>query len=320
MNNYYTHLKSDIPCTIYANGEYIGVCEKRKSIDLLASTNNIYFNVSPVGNYYPYTIHIQNEYKCIDTTNSSIVVPFINNHFDIYLKNIKIYENISTTTLLHTTFNKSTITILNGTSSMLNIYDNGIIVYSDNLKLLSKATASSRNGNIIIKGYSESSDEYYLLILNSNYTVIYSGYFDNLEENNNKLVGFTNVCDMAKHAHICEIDISNIEHIEDYYMSKDSVDLCNIPELVPNAFLEAIKVQNFSLCKKYLSNTLSKASNSHFKTFFGEIQSIYYNQYNNSSPINYTVYNGEYKSYSFRVENNEIVDIEEYELYSASKV
>lgn len=310
MNTYFAHLKSDIPCTIYANGEYVGVCQKHNSLDLKIDTKDVYFNVSHIGNYYPYTIHIFNNNKCIDTTNNCLIVPYYNNNYDIYLKNIKIYENLPTTTLLNQTIGKTTITILNGILSSITIYDNSSIVYSENVKLLDKANVNVINGNIILKAYT-TTNEYYLLILNSDYELIYNGYFDNLDENNNLFTGFTNLYDIAKHGHVCEINLDDLSNINDYYVVKDGGKRCNCQELIPQAFLEALKVKNFSLAKSYLNSTLANASNSHFEAFFGPIQAIYYNCYNNSSPINYTVYNGEYKFYNFTVKNQKIIDIEE---------
>lgn len=310
MNPYYAHLKSEIACTVYANGEYLGVCKKREPLDLRVSTNDVFFNISPIGNYYPYTIHISNTKKCVDTTNNCLIVPYYNNNYDIFLKHIKIYENTPTTTLLNTTIGKITITILNGINSSIAIYENGSIMYSDNISLLSKVTANIVQGNIIVKGFT-TTEEYYLMILNSNYELIYSGYFDNLEENDKILTGFSNIYDLAKHGHVCEIDLNNTSNINDFYVVKENLKLCDTCELIPEAFLQALKLNNFSLAKQYLSDNLSKASNSHFKTYFGDIQSIYYNQYNNSFPINYTLYNGEYKSYNFNIVNNKINDIEE---------
>lgn len=310
MNPYLAHLKSDVPCTVYANGEYLGVCEKRKSLDLEINAKDVYFNVSPIGNYYPYTIHIFNNNKCVDTTNNCLIVPYYNNNYDIYFKHIKVYENTPTTTLLNTKLGNLTVTILNGINSLISIYDNGNIVYSDVIKLLSKVNANVINGNLVVKGYT-TKDEYYLLVLNNNYELVYNGYFDNLEENNKILTGFTNIYDLAKHGHICEIDLNDLENLKDYYIVKEDVMLCKENQLIPKAFLEALKVQNYSLAKKYLNDTLSKASNLHFKTYFGDIQAIYYNAYNNSNPINYTVYNGEYKFYNFNVVDNKICDIEE---------
>lgn len=309
MNQYFAHIHSHIPVSISANGEYLNIVEKRKPLDLLVTKKDLYLSVSPLGNYYPYTIHISNNYKCVDTTNNCIIVPYYNNHYDIYLKHNKIYEMTANSIVLNTTFGKTNIAILNGTNSLVSIYDNGNLVYSDIVRQLSTATAISQGDHIIIKGYTIN-DEYYLLILNSNYETIFSGYFDNMEEHEHKIVGISNTYDIAKHCHICEISLSNME-LKDYYIVKENIDICTTDELIPRAFLEAIKVSNYTLAKKYLGDTLVRASNSHFKTYFGDIQSIYYNSYNNSSPVNYTVYSGDYKSYSFELQNGKIIDIEE---------
>ena len=135
--------------------------------------------------------------------------------------------------------------------------------------------------------------------------------FDNIEENNNIFTGFSNIYDMAKHGHICEINLQNIKDVKDYYVVKENLKLCSTAELIPQAFLEALKVKNFTLAKSYLASPLNNASNNHFAAYFGPIQAIYYNCYNNSNPINYTVYNGEYKFYNFRIKDNKICDIED---------
>lgn len=252
MNKFYTHLKSEIPTTIYANGEYVGVCNKLNSLDLEINTNNVYFNVWPVGNYYPYTIHIFNNNKCIDTTNNTLIVPYYNNNFDIYLKHIKIYENTPTSTLLNKTVGNFSVSILNGIQSLINVYINNSLAFSSNIKLLYKANVYTSFNNLIIKGLTNT-DEYYVLILDELGEVLYSDYFDNIEENNNTLTGFNNIYDMAKHGHICEINLQNTKDIKDYYIVKENLKLCHIPELIPQAFLEALKVKNFSLAKSYLA-------------------------------------------------------------------
>lgn len=310
MSKYFAHLKSEVETLIYANGTYLGVASKRNSIDMEVDTNNVYLNVSPVGNYLPYTVHIFSHNNMVDISNNCLIVPFYNNNYDIYLKSIKIQENIQTKTLFNQSIGKCTIVILNGTSSSINIYENGNIVYSDNLKLLNKAQASIVNNNLVVKGYT-TTNEYYLLILNNEYELIFNGYFDNLDENENTFIGFTNIFDIAKHGHICEIDLNDTKNIKDYYVVKDGGKVCEIDELIPQAFLEALKVKNFTLAKSYLSPTLAKASNKHFETYFGNISEIYFNCYNNSNPINYTIYNGEYKFYNFNVNNKKIIEIEE---------
>lgn len=310
MSKFYTHLKSEIPATIYANGEYVGVCNKQNSLDLEVTTNNVYFNVSPVGNYYPYTIHIFNHNRCVDTTNNSLIVPYYNNNYDIYLSHIKIQENRPTTTLYNGSVGNFSVSILNSIQTLINIYINNNLIYSDNIKLLNKVTVEQLFENLIIKGLT-TDDEYYVLILDKLGNVIHSGYFDNIEETNNVFTGFSNIYDMAKHGHICEINLQNVKDVKDYFVVKENLKLCSTAELIPQAFLEALKVKNFTLAKSYLANPLSNASNNHFDAYFGPIQAIYYNCYNNSNPINYTVYNGEYKFYNFVVKDNKICDIEE---------
>lgn len=309
MNKYFAHIKSNIPASVSANGEYLGVSSKRSPIDILVTNKDLYLNIFPIGNYSSYTAHISNINTCIDTTNNTIVVPYYNNHFDIYLNHSKVYTQTPTTTLLNTTLGNIVVNILNGINSSIAIYENNIMIYSDIVDLLSSAVATIENKNIIIKGHTNS-NKYYILILNDKYEILYSGYFDGIEEQSNKIVGLTHTYDMAKHCHICEIDKAS-NNVQDYYIIKENVNMCDCEELIPRAFLEALKVGNFELAKKYLLESLSKASNSHFKTFFGDIQSIYYNAYNNSNPVNYTVYSGTYKSYNFQISQNKIIDIEE---------
>jgi pyruvate formate lyase activating enzyme len=70
MNKYFAHIKSNIPASVSANGDYIGVSSKRNPIDLLVSNNDLYLNISPIGNYSSYTTHISNINTCIDTSGS----------------------------------------------------------------------------------------------------------------------------------------------------------------------------------------------------------------------------------------------------------
>ena len=285
MNSIVAHVKSNIPCIVYANGEYLGVCKKREDLDLLIKDKEVYFNISPVGNYTPYTLHLINVNECVETTNNCLLVPYYNQNYDIVLKNIKVYDNLPTTTLVNTTIGSTSVTILNGIHSSISIYDDGKIVYSEILKLLDKANATMVKDNLVVKGYT-TDKEYYALILDKDFNLVYSGYFDTLDESNNVLTGFTNVYDMAKHGHVCEIDLNDVQNIKDYFVVKDQVKITETKELIPQSFLEALKVKNYTLAKSYLSPTLANASNDHFQSYFGEIQKIYFNTYNQANPIN----------------------------------
>ena len=80
MNKYFAHIKSNVPVSLSANGEYIGISSKRNAIDLLVTTPDLFLTVSPIGNYSPYTAHISNHSTCVDTTNNCVIVPYYNKH------------------------------------------------------------------------------------------------------------------------------------------------------------------------------------------------------------------------------------------------
>ena len=63
------------------------------------------------------------------------------------------------------------------------------MIYSDIVDLLSSAVATIENKNIIIKGHTNS-NKYYILILNDKYEILYSGYFDSIEEQQNFMLKF----------------------------------------------------------------------------------------------------------------------------------
>lgn len=100
----------------------------------------------------------------------------------------------------------------------------------------------------------------------------------NIEVNKNKIICTDILNDIAKHCEKKEYSFDNSDCAllsqELYYVQREPK-MTFIKELIPLAFLQAVKCNDFGLARKYLSVSLkSKLTDAHLKAFFQDIQEI----------------------------------------------
>ena len=128
-----------------------------------------------------------------------------------------------------------------------------------------------------------------------------------------EISAFVNTKDTLGHGIIHNINLKN-STIEDSLVYVD-----NKPKsvkqnsIIPLAFLECIKINNFKIAKTYLCDTMQNVSDSHFTEYFGKIDSIHYNTHCFKENVeNYLIKTANiYKSYNFILNQGKIQDIEQ---------
>lgn len=107
---------------------------------------------------------------------------------------------------------------------------------------------------------------------NNTYSLVSLEKIDLLENKNNFIYTYKNLNDISHHGEVCKYSIQNQYNKVCYIVyNENSPVIIKHKELIPFAFFEAIKIENFKLARLYLTPELSnKLTNYHFKKFFGK--------------------------------------------------
>lgn len=317
MKDYFIHFVSPVPYSLNINGEYVDLVDNisKFSIDIIVSgSQTLYFSYLPYDEkniFLPYTQALQIKNDCIASESENIeIVPYKNNHFDIILKPIKYLEKADSEIIYEESFGKINLLISNDETSHIYLYDNGKIVLNKTIDILKNVEVEKINNNLVIKGYFENQN-YFLLVINlDNYDIVIEETCDSIEKANNKLKLIKSVKDLACHGKVSTLDLDT-NKVEEYnvYLNPEPT-ITNNRYLIPLAFLESLKIKNYTLAKSYLSPTMQNAEIDQFNEFFGEIKNIYFDRHNyQNKNVFYTVFSKKYVSYEFILKNNKIEEI-----------
>ena len=122
---------------------------------------------------------------------------------------------------------------------------------------------------------------------NNTYTTTNLEEVDLLEHENNKILTFNALFDLAKHGVTKEYSFEkNFSEKASLVSVYDSLKKVTKKELIPYAFFDAVRVENYTLAREYLAESLkTKLKDEHLKHFFGDF--IMYSQsLTPSSPLN----------------------------------
>ena len=311
------YLKSKLPSLIqYDNQEFLLSCPHQFiTINLEKTTYVKYYPISNK-NFNPdiarvITLDCKNLKK-----DNLTVTKFDDSHFEILInptpivtkpmieKKKKITLGLETLTITLNSNNTSTITISNQTVLFVHFVEFE----------LKDLEASIINGYITIQ--CKNQDKIYLLIVETeNYSIIEEKLFDSIEMDEKMLRGFLKQEDMAKHGLIVSYEFTKPIKIE-----KKMVYINNAPDitkneiLIPYAFFEAVKVDNYRLARHYLSKDLAKKlDDEHLKEFFGDFVDIRQNVYNKSDDFVCLVYKNQdefyVQNYKCLIQNCKIINI-----------
>ena len=311
----YLHIANNFKSIVSINNNIvININSEDNNYTTIQTNNdNLYISYTPYstskGSYLPYAekLNLSN----ISLNNNLKVIPFRNNHFEIYFNNLEV-PNISPSEIISEEyFGKINIVILNNSSGNILFYENNKLKKQLTTYKITSAEISQIKNKITIKCLTQN-DTYYIAILNiENLEILQEILCDSFEENNNEIKTLTRLNDFAFHGKINSFNFEN-GIVDDYI-----VYINGKPEttdsflLIPYAFLDAIKVGNYNLARTYLSHNLSTASDSHLESYFGKIEEIFLDSYNlENFKIPYVIKNEiGFEFVDFIVEENKIIEI-----------
>ncbi len=233
-------------------------------------------------------------------------------NFIVSTSSLTLPNTAQNTAPFYTTLDDTIITI---NKHMLNISNGKLnLSYPLNNDLFDvKATKNYDFIQILGKLANEQS---YLLLLNKNLQVAFEYTADKIEFDGTKIVTLKNLQDIARHGIVSVYQQKNGAFIKDnqysvFTQNEPISPAC--PQAIPQAFMEALNIENYSLARTYLHPSLSTSlKNEHLRAYFGDFIEV--RQCLEQTPYNLTlVYNGNprfTKTYHFDIRENRITNID----------
>jgi len=300
--SFYVHLKSEDDFYVEVNTLSPFLLLKNASSPVeIENTEDapLIFKITPIRTYcehkkllpYAAVFYVQN--NVAESTSSLLdIVEHPNSHYDITF-----LQNTTSEHTLPKILEQQTFYIKNR-EHIFSVFYDGIYELSIQEKelLLNKEIPYSiknvslekiKNKDIVVIQTTTNNLENYALILqykNNNYEVVKEGIIDKIEYNQELITTLEKQNDMAGHGMVEEYEIKDTGVIkkDSYFVyMNEKPKTTQIRELVPYAFLEAIKIKNFSLARTYLTEELNEnLLDEHLEAYFGNILDIVPNVYN----------------------------------------
>ncbi len=319
MREFSLHFYTNTPCNVFVNGEMIGFIDNKDNffIDIVSFSEQLIISCEPICEdnilYLPCSFrlnYVGNNLIC--SSNNIEIVPFPNHNFDIIL-DCKLMMVNSKSTLLSKKIDGYTILTMVDTISTISIFLDDKNLYTCKYAQLSNLEYERTKDLILVKGNSNN-NVFFLAFNTTDNKVILSGTYNSIEKTKDNIKVLKSENKTLLTATVYSLNLSNNEvekynvYLNDYHETKQT-------SLIPYSFLEAIKDSNYNLAICMLDNNFIKADKDKLNGYFGKIEKIYYNCYNqNKNAVNYTIYNGKYSNYNFYINNSKIIEIEEIEL------
>lgn len=292
-------VKTNFNCVI----EFGGECEELTKNEYMVFSENDIIKVYPLESKkdcwtFSYSLKLNenclDEYKLVKLKDKNIV--FLKNKY-IPKANDIILEKCE----------KDWVAKLTSFPHSFIVTGDNYFVYSIKEKLISY-DISFIEKFIVVYGASEDCD--YILIYNKidNNVFCYSANSISLDKNIIEIKKYQN--DIAKHAIKIVLELNgdcvNEKEYSLFYEKGEPI-LTQNEKIIPIAFLESVKIRNYSLAREYLSGGLAKKlSDKHLKKFFGNISEIIYHN------LSYITKNEQgFIEYGFDIEDKKIVNIQE---------
>jgi len=301
MKNF-VHIKSLIPANISINGEH----QALNNLDVLSEKNFfITFYPNSEENYLPCSISFYG-----DILPESIKkIPYANNHYDLIYSPIIYPKKDIETIIMNKKYKNTIFTLKNTTMSYISI-SSIHSAHNSSTFLINNVDFKTFDNHVVIIGKCNKNKTYLLIYDTKNHTVLLENIFQKIEITKNEIKALKEEKSLVGYGKVYEFNINN-KTLSSYstYVSKHK-DNIKDNELIVLAFLEGIKFEDYKTSLNYLQD--NNVSIDYIKNYFGKIKEIYYNGY--SKNINFTILSDCYHSYTFTLNNNKIVDIEENEL------
>jgi len=297
---YFIKLKSENKNLIQIDGFLKKVIDKNSFLTFSVDLNfneNFVINVEPLEKdenlYFAYKIFVESTSEGLKITSPNIEVLSYDNYHIITLKSLIAVKNVSvlSSTNSYSVFNT---TVTNITTK------NATILLP---KIFNLTNTKKVGGNTVLCFETPSKKQNYIVVL-FNDEIIFKDYFNKIILNN-KIEILSNLNDIAKHSILTTIENKNITQKTVYCNNEPKLTFC--PQVIPLAFLQALKLDNIKLCKYYLSENLKNvASLEMLKTYFSNYKKVEFD--NNKYILFYP--DGSHKICNFSLENNKICKID----------
>ena len=330
---YFIKLKSDCDCLIVIDGFVKKMLKKNSFLQFYAKLENgenFIINVEPLEKTndlrFPYKIFVENNNNTLTFSSNNIDVMHYENKYIIKLKSLVIGKNfqVLSSTNSYSVFNTfvTNITTKNTTYSLPELFNlletkkigaNTVLCFEkvnksgkkENFFDLSKnfISNSSLEQNILNASNNIIEEEKFVVVFYSD-EIIFKDYFVNINLDS-KIEILSALNDIAKHAIFTKIE-NKIVTQKTVYL-KNEPKLTKSTNIIPLAFLQALKINNIKLCKYYLNENLKEmASLEVLKNYFGDYKKT---EFDNNRYILF--YNDmSYKIFEYEIENGKISKID----------
>lgn len=291
---YFLHLKTTFDAFLEGNTLALGLITKNNTIHLEVRENYpITFKVFPINKkedhkaLLPYAVTINYNHNLFELEGENVTVTdFKNKHYELlFLKNqVTFHDTLEV-------LKQTTYSILSASHTATLFYD-GIyqvsiqdkeLIFTHNIDACIKngTIAKIKNKDVIVIKANTKWNETYILILgyhNNAYTILKEGIVNKIEYGADTLTLLTKQKDMAGHGIVeaFKIEGHNLTLEETYVVyTQEKPKITTIKELIPFAFLEAVKVKNYSLAREYLTQELNASlQEEHFNAYFGDYEEV----------------------------------------------
>ena len=335
--SFYVHLKSEYDCVVEVSilSPFILLKNSSSLVEIEnAEDEPLIFKVTPIRTYYkhkkliPYAAVFYVQNNLVESTSTLLdIVEHPNSHYDITFLPNTASEHILPKILEQQTFyiknREHTFSVFYDGIYQLSVEDKELILNKEIPYCIKNISIEKiKNKDIVIIQANTDDLENYGLILqykNNTYEIIKEGLIDKIETSQELITTLQKQNDMAGHGMVEEYELKDTGVVkkDSYFVyMNEKPKITQIKELVPYAFLEAVKVKNFSLARNYLTEELNEnLLDEHLEAYFGNILDITSNIYiankkeavcivQNSSPK-------KAKYFIFSLEKNKISNITE---------
>lgn len=317
MQENFLHFLSDVPSNLECNGQNIGFIDNERifELDLLTKTEHVFINYIPISQSQqsiPYTFKLNTENTPFSDNSYIKIIPFPNNHYDIIMKPFYYYQITDSQVLYSGSIDKYFISITNNEQTNITIFSGANIVFNKSITKIINVKVEKNENVIVITGIIDENNYHLILIDITNFNLVYDDIIQSIEDCKNIIKTYKPINTLCNHAKVFNYNFSTKES-DTFYVYEDDNEKSSIPPiLIPQAFLECVKIQDENLCKSFLTNNFNNTKIEHLEGYFGKINEIYFNRHQtNSNKINYTIKSDRYRNYNFLLDNNKIYDIEE---------
>lgn len=295
------HIKS-VESSVYINGVYIGMLEKDNNFCLDIECSDC-FDLSLFYDQRKPVVTKINLAASDKRQNNIKIIPYINYHFDILVTPSMFDVSLPVKELSYKEVDNTSIGVYQSNTTYISIYRAGNLIHNIITDEYTEASIEKIEDNYCV--ILENTNKKHAVILNKELDIIFDEDFSEISHENNTISILTPVKDLLRHAKVCKIGADGKKEFIVYLEKNVSV---SAEKLVPLAFLQCIQNKDYKKAQSFLHSSLQSSANK-IKGFFGKIQNIFYNPYNNGQH-NFTIETAEcLKSYTFVIDDQKIQDI-----------